>query len=528
MDARALPARPRAANLLDRVFDVYLGQPLALLLFSALYVAVQFALNQWAEDADATAGRHSLTTLVVWALYGIAAFAATRIVQGHDAGDRHGLARVVGDTLVALPRILGVYLLFVLGCVLWGLLFVLPGLVFAIGAAFAVNVLAATGTGGPSAIRRSRVITRGRWWRTFATLLLLFLPAMLLTQFFQYLPRDAGLYWLQAGLAALLLPILFVGQAVMYFDLEERATAAEAERARRVLAATPAPAVPTPAPVYATPSHASFDAGDFSAFEHRGWQQAAGAYHRGFGKLTIQAADALLDAAGVQSGSELLDVASGPGYVAGLGAERGARVTGVDFSPEMLAIARAGHPDVEFRIADAEALPFPDRRFDAVTMAFLLGHLSHPDRAIAEARRVLKPHRRFALAWWQPIDRAVAFEIVMEAVRAHGRTEVDLPQGPPFDQFSDPEALAHALERAGFADVRLSPQPMTWRVESGEEVWGTYLHGSVRTAGLLREQSPEQLLAIRSEVLRRVEEQRGPSGIELSMPCWVASGVRPA
>lgn len=159
-------------------------------------------------------------------------------------------------------------------------------------------------------------------------------------------------------------------------------------------------------------------------------------------------------------------------------------------------------------------------------MAFLLGHLSHPERAIAEARRVLRPHRRFALAWWQPFDRAVAFGIVMDAVRAHGRTQVDLPEGPPFDQYSDAEGLARVLAHAGFDDVRLSPQPMTWRVESGEEVFESFLHGSVRTAGLLREQSPEQLLAIRAEVLRRVEEYRGESGIELPMPCWVASGVR--
>src|SRR5262245_40494168 len=94
----------------------------------------------------------------------------------------------------------------------------------------------------------------------------------------------------------------------------------------------------------------------FHDFEQAGWQRASATYSRTFGTLTAQTTDALLDAAGVRAGIRLLDVATGPGFVAGAGAARGAAVVGVDFSPLMVDEARQRYPDVEFTDGDAEAL----------------------------------------------------------------------------------------------------------------------------------------------------------------------------
>src|SRR5439155_15366543 len=57
---------------------------------------------------------------------------------------------------------------------------------------------------------------------------------------------------------------------------------------------------------------------------------------------------------------ELLDIASGPGYVAALAEERGAKVTGVDFSSLMVRMAQETYPTIKFIEGDAEALPFED------------------------------------------------------------------------------------------------------------------------------------------------------------------------
>jgi ubiquinone/menaquinone biosynthesis C-methylase UbiE len=121
-----------------------------------------------------------------------------------------------------------------------------------------------------------------------------------------------------------------------------------------------------------------FDAGAFHDFEHAGWERAAEFYGSAFGELTAQTAGPLLDAVGATAGTRLLDVASGPGYIAGAAADRGATVTGLDFSSAMVAEARVRHPGIAFREGDAEALPFDAGTFDAVVMNFALLHLARP------------------------------------------------------------------------------------------------------------------------------------------------------
>ena len=92
----------------------------------------------------------------------------------------------------------------------------------------------------------------------------------------------------------------------------------------------------------------------FGAFEREGWSQGRAApYHHGLGAITSRPVEVLLDAAAVGEGSDVLDVATGPGYAAGRAVARGASVVGVDFSEEMLALAASLHPSVTFMHADA-------------------------------------------------------------------------------------------------------------------------------------------------------------------------------
>src|SRR5438552_12843642 len=145
----------------------------------------------------------------------------------------------------------------------------------------------------------------------------------------------------------------------------------------------------------------------FRTLEHTGWQGAARYYDEAFGSLTRQAVDPLLDSAQVRSGARTLDVASGPGYAAAAAAGRGARVAALDFSSAMVELARSQNPDMEFREGDAEALPFPEASFDAVVMNFGMLHLAHPERAVAEAFRVLDAGGRHALTGWAKPGEAV-------------------------------------------------------------------------------------------------------------------------
>src|SRR5262245_45759857 len=137
--------------------------------------------------------------------------------------------------------------------------------------------------------------------------------------------------------------------------------------------------------------------------------RAAEAYGAAFSKLTVQAIDPMLSSVAFSPGARLFDVVCGLGDLAAVAARRGARVTGLAFSPRMVALALRIHPGIDFREGDAEAMPFGAGSFEVVAMNFGVGHVPDPDRAFREAHRVLASGGRYAFSWWAGLDEAVVF-----------------------------------------------------------------------------------------------------------------------
>lgn len=111
-------------------------------------------------------------------------------------------------------------------------------------------------------------------------------------------------------------------------------------------------------------------------------------------------------------GDRVLDIATGTGDVAFEIRAAGAReVTGLDFSPEMIAAAnakaRARDSDIEFLVGDAMALPFADNTFDACTVSFGLRNMPDYAAAIAEMTRVLRPGGKFICLETTPYRKPV-------------------------------------------------------------------------------------------------------------------------
>jgi len=136
----------------------------------------------------------------------------------------------------------------------------------------------------------------------------------------------------------------------------------------------------------------------------------------------------LLDLAVVGPGERVLDVACGTGIVARRAAARvgvgvGGVVTGSDVNEGMLEVAAAAATDLPVRIewhrADATALPLPDGAFDVVCCQQGLQFVPDPPLALREARRVLAPGGRLALAVWRAIDHHPVFAALVRALERH-------------------------------------------------------------------------------------------------------------
>ncbi len=111
-------------------------------------------------------------------------------------------------------------------------------------------------------------------------------------------------------------------------------------------------------------------------------------------------------AARVEPGHRVLDCATGTGDLAIAFQKAGARVTGTDFVPEMLELARQKTNAVAFEVADVTRLPYEDTTFDVASISFGIRNVGEPRKGIAEMARVVKPGGRvIVLEFGQPRNR---------------------------------------------------------------------------------------------------------------------------
>ncbi len=264
----------------------------------------------------------------------------------------------------------------------------------------------------------------------------------------------------------------------------------------------------------------------FKEFELAGWQTVADGYHDYFGPLTQQTISHLCSAIEPLNDAKVLDVATGPGYVAQELHSRGASVTGIDFSSVMIERARRLFSEIEFEVDDAENLSFADETFDAVTMNFGILHFDKPESALAEAYRVLRPTGRFAFSVWSTADQSLGFKVVLDAVEAKGDSKVNLPVGPPFFRFSQEEESRRVMTEAGFSNVVIERIPMMWVLRSSLDVFNAFFLGTPRTGGLLRAQTESTLEDIKKELAQSTEQFSAGDHLKIPMVSLVVRGLK--
>ena len=264
----------------------------------------------------------------------------------------------------------------------------------------------------------------------------------------------------------------------------------------------------------------------FKDFERTGWSRQAQNYDSFAGQMTRQAVDALLGAANVKAGTKVLDVATGPGYVAAEATRRGADALGVDISEGMAAEARHRFPGVKVEIGDAENLPCADATFDAVVCAFGMLHFPQPGRAVAEAHRILRPGGRYAFTVWCGPAKARVLTLIAEAVQRHADPSVAPPAGPGLFMLSDPWASTALMDAAGFTDIRTEEVPSFFAAASPDAVFDMMRKSTVRSTYVYDRQTPEMQLRIEQAIRDEAARALAAGGGKIPSPALLVSGTK--
>jgi ubiquinone/menaquinone biosynthesis C-methylase UbiE len=278
------------------------------------------------------------------------------------------------------------------------------------------------------------------------------------------------------------------------------------------------------------------DPTEFRDAQKQSWGEAAAGWKKWSGWLdehTSSVSQRLVDLAGVEAGSRVLDVAAGygePSLTAARKAGPEGKVVSSDIAAEMLAYGReraeeAGMENIEFMHAGANDLDFPAESFDAAVSRW--GIIFDPDGegAAERVKGFLKPGCRFAIAsWGTPEQVPMIARPMMAALNFLG-----LPPPPPGTpgplSRPTPEAIGGLLEGGGFSDVEVQEMDIDFDWASPEE-FSTYVREIIAPITKMVESQPEDVQPKAWEAIADdISSEAGDDGkLVLSNRVLVAAG----
>jgi SAM-dependent methyltransferase len=246
------------------------------------------------------------------------------------------------------------------------------------------------------------------------------------------------------------------------------------------------------------------------------WDSAAGDYER----ISLHLADAIdhaIHRLSPRAGERILDLGTGTGLAARRIAALGAQVTGVDLGAELIEAAKRLAPGVDFRVGDAEQLPFDDAAFDAAVSTFGVMFVHRPEAAAAELARVVRPGGRIALVSWTP-DSSVARKVAVH------RAYLPPSTSPSPFEWGKPDGLRRLLG-ASF-DLRTETGITVLRLESSEDAWDLFVRGYGPTRTLAESLPEDRRQSFRRDFLAYYDGYRTELGIAVPREYLLAVGIR--
>jgi ubiquinone/menaquinone biosynthesis C-methylase UbiE len=210
-------------------------------------------------------------------------------------------------------------------------------------------------------------------------------------------------------------------------------------------------------------------------------------------------ADHVVRSAGIRAGEQVLDIACGTGNTALVARARGAAVTGVDLTPELLALAQKraaqqGYADVTWKVGDAEALPFPDATFDVVVSSCGLMFAPDQPKVAGEVARVTRSGGRIALqAWTQASGVGRMFKVT--------GAYVPPPPGVPSPFAWGDEGKVKALLGPAFRDYRFEHYDCPEYADTPEQLAELFIDYYGPTHRAYHALPPEKASAFRKDLI---------------------------
>jgi enediyne biosynthesis protein CalE5 len=272
--------------------------------------------------------------------------------------------------------------------------------------------------------------------------------------------------------------------------------------------------------------------------QRQDWNRVAGGWEkwdRFFDEQMAFLNHRLVADARLRAGMRVLDLGSGTGYPALLGAQTvgsNGSVIGLDLAEQMLAAARRkattlGLSNVTFRTGDVTALPLETDSFDAVTSRFCLMFLPEIPKAAAEIARVLEPGGWVAAAVWSAPEKNPYLMIPIAVIKQF----LDLPQpdptAPGIFRLAKPGDLVEMLQQAGLTNLREEEFIADVRFTSGEEYYASLMDIAAPIQNLFAKLSDQQKADARGRIVTSTDQYRRADGIALPIAVRMVAARKP-
>jgi ubiquinone/menaquinone biosynthesis C-methylase UbiE len=260
------------------------------------------------------------------------------------------------------------------------------------------------------------------------------------------------------------------------------------------------------------------------------WSAGQAARQQIYGAAT----EMMLDLAGVQAGSRVLDVAAGTGESTLMAARRVGPmgyVLAADVSASMLNVAaeaarKEGLMNVETGVMDAENLERDTDSFDAVVCRIALMLFPNPAKALTEMRRVVKPGGKVAVMAYAALEKNPFWGIFHKTVRRLGNIPPPAPGEPWMYALGEPGALEEAYRRRDFLNVSVRAVPIQRRLPSAVAAVENMRKGAGDTRELMNRLNETDRERAWAEIAERFKRFEGPNGFEIPGEVLVGVGMK--